>query len=78
MLVFGVENQGGFGWSLLWTLDAGETDPTVWFCDDSEKPIAVAAGLVMHVCEAGDNKFEAWVGATHRSTLDLLADAPVE
>ncbi|MEU1518059.1 hypothetical protein ABZ490_38950 [Streptomyces sp. NPDC005811] len=139
MLVFGVENQGGFVWSLLWTLGGEETDPTVWFCDDSESPIAeqeplsgfllqfslfeaamradylalprnleltaqqvdqlterldpvplrpfwpwsptrfyVAPGLVMHVCEAGDSKFEAWAGATHRSALALLADATVE
>ncbi|WP_329541949.1 hypothetical protein [Streptomyces sp. NBC_01358] len=139
MLVFGVENQGGFVWSLLWTLGSGETDPTVWFCDDSKRPIAeqeplsgfllqfslfeaamgadylalprsleltahqvdqltnrlepvplrpfwpwgptrfyVAPGLIMHVCEAGDNKFEAWAGATHRSALALLADATVE
>lgn len=139
MLVFGVENQGCFVWSLSWPLGGGETDPTVWFCDDSEGPIAeqealsgfllqfslfeaamgadylalprsleltahqvgqlterlepvplrpfwpwgltrfyVAPGLVMHVCEAGDNKFEAWAGATHRSALALLADATVE
>ncbi|WP_331733166.1 hypothetical protein OHU34_43760 (plasmid) [Streptomyces sp. NBC_00080] len=139
MLVFGVENQGGFVWSLLWTLGGEETDPTVWFCDDSERPIAeqeplsgfllqfslfeaamgadylalphsleltaqhvdqltarldpvplrtywpwaptrfyVAPGLIMHVCQAGDDKFEAWAGATHRSALSLLADAPIE
>ncbi|MFE1849952.1 hypothetical protein [Streptomyces sp. NPDC059489] len=138
MLVFGVENQGGFVWSLLWMFGDGETDPTVWFCDDNERPIAeqeplsgfllqfslfeaamgadylalprlgltaqqvdqltkqldpvplrpfwpwaptrfyVAPGLIMHVCEAGENKFEAWAGATHRSVLALLADATVE
>jgi hypothetical protein len=38
----------------------------------------VAPGLIMHVCEAGDDKFEAWAGATHRSVLALLADATVE
>jgi hypothetical protein len=40
--------------------------------------VYVAPGLIMHVCEAGDNKFEAWAGATHRSALALLADATVE
>ncbi|MCX4738568.1 hypothetical protein [Streptomyces antibioticus] len=40
MLVFGAENQGGFVWSLLWTLGEEETDPTVWFCEDGEGPIA--------------------------------------
>ncbi|MEW2372544.1 hypothetical protein AB0940_24705 [Streptomyces sp. NPDC006656] len=40
MLVFGVENQGGFFWSLLWTLDEPEADPTVWFREFDEEPIA--------------------------------------
>ncbi|MFF2579841.1 hypothetical protein [Streptomyces goshikiensis] len=40
MLVFGVENQGGFFWSLLWTLDGAEADPTVWFREFDEEPIA--------------------------------------
>lgn len=40
MLVFGEENQGGFFWSLLWTLDGPETDPAVWFCEYDEPPIA--------------------------------------
>ncbi|MER5757820.1 hypothetical protein [Streptomyces sp. NPDC002082] len=40
MLVFGVENQGGFFWSLLWTLDGPEADPTVWFREFDEEPIA--------------------------------------
>ncbi|WP_285530006.1 hypothetical protein [Streptomyces lavendulae] len=40
MLVFAVENQGGFFWSLLWTLDGPEADPTVWFREFDEEPIA--------------------------------------
>ncbi|MCX5192493.1 hypothetical protein OOK31_01075 [Streptomyces sp. NBC_00249] len=40
MLVFGVENQGGFFWSLLWTLDGPEADPTVWFREPGEPPVA--------------------------------------
>ncbi|MEU1032193.1 hypothetical protein ABZ402_26375 [Streptomyces mirabilis] len=40
MLVFGEENQGGFFWSLLWTLDGPEADPTVWFREYDEPPIA--------------------------------------
>lgn len=138
MLVFGEENQGGFYWSLLWTLDDPEVDPTVWFREYDEPPIAeqeplsgfliqfslyeasmgadyvawadhltarqvdrltegllsvplrpfwpwapthfyVAPGLVLHVSDGGsDNGFSAWAGATHRSALAPLADAPVE
>ncbi|MFE5208790.1 hypothetical protein [Streptomyces sp. NPDC056600] len=139
MLVFGVENQGGFTWSLWWPLHQGERDPIVWFLDDTETPIAeqeplsgfllqfslfeasmgadylalprsqqltaqkvdqlteqllpvplrpfwpwaptrfyVAPGLVLHVCEVDGGKFEAWAGATHRTALAPLADAPVE
>ncbi|MFF5298691.1 hypothetical protein ACFY5F_04955 [Streptomyces sp. NPDC013161] len=40
MLVFGEENQGGFFWSLLWTLDGPEADPTVWFREYDEPPTA--------------------------------------
>ncbi|MEU1160375.1 hypothetical protein ABZ372_05980 [Streptomyces sp. NPDC005921] len=40
MLVFGEENQGGFFWSLLWTLDGPEADPTVWFREYDEPAIA--------------------------------------
>lgn len=40
MLVFGEENQGGFFWSLLWTLGGPEADPTVWFREYDEPPIA--------------------------------------
>ncbi|WP_404962497.1 hypothetical protein [Streptomyces sp. 147326] len=40
MLVFGVENQGGFFWSLLGTHDGPEADPTVWFRVFDEEPIA--------------------------------------
>jgi hypothetical protein len=138
MLVFGEENQGGFFWSLLWTLDGPEADPTVWFREYDEPPIAeqeplsgfliqfslyeasmgadyvalscqltaqqvdrlterllpvplrpfwpgaptrfyVAPGLVLHVSDGGgDNGFSAWAGATHRSALAPLADAPIE
>ena len=138
MLVFGEENQGGFFWSLLWTLDGPEADPTVWFREYDEPPIAeqeplsgflmqfslheasmgadhvalarrltaeqvdqlterlrpvplrhfrpgaptrfyVAPGLVLHVSDEGDdNGFSAWAGATHRSALAPLEDAPIE
>ncbi|MFE5140675.1 hypothetical protein ACFRDV_23845 [Streptomyces fagopyri] len=40
MLVFGEENQGGFFWSLLWTLDGPDADPIVWFRAYDEPPIA--------------------------------------
>jgi hypothetical protein len=40
MLDIAVENQGCFVWSLLWTLEDDESDPTVWFCEDPEEPVA--------------------------------------
>ncbi|MER6443721.1 hypothetical protein [Streptomyces venezuelae] len=40
MVVFGDEAQGGFFWSLLWTLEEAEADPTVWFREFDEPPIA--------------------------------------
>lgn len=38
-LKFGVENQGCFVWSLLWTLD-DELDSTVWLCEGPKEPVA--------------------------------------
>lgn len=40
LLVFGVENQGSFFWGLLWTLDDPVCDPTVWFREFDDVPVA--------------------------------------
>lgn len=40
MLVLGEENQGGFYWSVPWTLEGAEADPVVWFREYDEPPIA--------------------------------------
>ncbi|MFI2437037.1 hypothetical protein [Streptomyces sp. NPDC018693] len=37
-LVFGVENQGCWTWSIPWQPGATDTDPTVWFEDDHPVP----------------------------------------
>ncbi|MFE7561906.1 hypothetical protein [Kitasatospora sp. NPDC057500] len=37
-LVFGVENQGGWDWSIPWEVDATDTDPTVWI-DEADNPV---------------------------------------
>ncbi|MFK0201763.1 hypothetical protein [Streptomyces lavendulae] len=90
MLVFGVENQGGFFWSLLWTLDGPEADPTVWFREFDEEPTLrpfwpwvptrfyVAPGLVVHVSSEDGEAFDVRAGASHRSALAPLADLPVD
>ncbi|MFE4256538.1 hypothetical protein ACFRU3_45415 [Streptomyces sp. NPDC056910] len=61
MLVFGVENQGGFLWSLLWTLDGPEADPTVWFREFDEEPIAEQEPLSGFLIQF--SLFEASMGA---------------
>ncbi|WP_431961252.1 hypothetical protein [Actinacidiphila sp. bgisy160] len=40
MRVIGVENQGGFRWSTLWTPGEPEDDPTVWHRVHDEPPVA--------------------------------------
>ncbi|MFD7684539.1 hypothetical protein [Streptomyces sp. NPDC060187] len=61
MLVFGEENQGGFYWSLLWTLDGPEADPTVWFREYGEPPIAEQEPLSGFLIQF--SLFEAAMGA---------------
>lgn len=68
MLVFGVENQGGFFWSLLWTLEGPEADPTVWFREFDEEQIAEQEPLSGFLIQF--SLFEASMGA------DYLAPAP--
>ncbi|MFE7860203.1 hypothetical protein [Streptomyces sp. NPDC057403] len=63
MLVFGVENQGGFFWSLLWTLERPEADPTVWFREFDEEPIAEQEPLSGFLIQF--SLFEASMGADY-------------
>lgn len=65
MLVFGVENQGGFFWSLLWTLDGPEADPTVWFREFDEEPIAEQEPLSGFLIQF--SLFEASMSADYRA-----------
>ncbi|GGN96231.1 hypothetical protein GCM10011579_097460 [Streptomyces albiflavescens] len=78
MLIFGEEDQGGFFWSLLWTLDGLEADPTVWFLEYDEPPIAeqeplsgflIQFSLYEAAMGADYNSFSAWAGATHLGAL---------
>jgi hypothetical protein len=53
MLDIAVENQGCFVWSLLWTLEDDESDPTVWFCEEPEEPVAeqeALSGFLLQYC----------------------------
>ncbi|MFH9575594.1 hypothetical protein ACH4MG_34280 [Streptomyces sp. NPDC017454] len=63
MLVFGAENQGGFFWSLLWTLDGPEADPTVWFREFDEEPAAEQEPLSGFLIQF--SLFEASMGADY-------------
>ncbi|MFD8754634.1 hypothetical protein ACFV0O_27160 [Kitasatospora sp. NPDC059577] len=37
-LVFAVENQGGWEWSIPWDVDASNTDPAVWI-NETDRPV---------------------------------------
>ncbi|MFI1355252.1 hypothetical protein ACH4TV_17025 [Streptomyces sp. NPDC020898] len=76
MLVFGVENQGGFFWSLLWTLDGLETDPTVWFREFDEEPTAEQEQLSGFLIQF--SLFEASMGADYLAMSLRLAAPQVE
>ncbi|MFE2274155.1 hypothetical protein ACFXB4_33640 [Streptomyces lavendulae] len=73
MLVFGVENQGGFFWSLLWTLDGPEADPTVWFREFDEEPIAEQEPLSGFLIQF--SLFEAVMSAEYRALPRRLTAA---
>ncbi|MGW2988153.1 hypothetical protein [Streptomyces goshikiensis] len=75
MLVFGVENQGGFLWSLLWTLDGPEADPTVWFREFDEEPIAEQEPLSGFLIQF--SLFEASMGADYLALPRRLTAAQV-
>ncbi len=73
MLVFGEENQGGFFWSLLWTLDNPEADPTVWFSEDDQSAIAEQEPLSGFLIQF--SLFEASMGADYVAlSLRLTAE----
>lgn len=73
MLVFGEENQGGFFWSLLWTLDNPEADPTVWFSEDDQPAIAEQEPLSGFLIQF--SLFEASMGADYVAlSLRLTAE----
>ncbi|MEU8777180.1 hypothetical protein [Streptomyces sp. NPDC048606] len=80
MIVFGVENQGGFFWSLLWTLDAPDlapdVDPTVWFRCHDEPPIAEREPLSGFLLQFA--LYEASMGAAHLALARGLTRAEVE
>jgi hypothetical protein len=53
LLVFGVENQGGFTWGLRWPLGDPAADPTVWFREFDEPPTAEQeplSGFLIQYC----------------------------
>ncbi|MFJ8055379.1 hypothetical protein [Streptomyces sp. NPDC096142] len=72
MLVFGEENQGGFFWSLLWTLDGPEADPTVWFREYDEPPIAEQEPLSGFLIQF--SLFEASMGAEYVALCDEVTE----
>lgn len=81
MLVFGEENQRCFFWSLLWTLDGPEADPTVWFREDDQPAIAEQEPLSGFLIQF--SLFEASIGADYVASscrftaeqVDRLAEA---
>ncbi|MCZ4126060.1 hypothetical protein [Streptomyces sp. H39-S7] len=75
MLVFGVESQGGFFWSLLWTLDPPEADPTVWFREFDEEPIVEQEPLSGFLIQF--SLFEASMSADYRALPRRLTAAQV-
>ncbi|MCK8679352.1 hypothetical protein [Streptomyces lichenis] len=75
-LVFGVENQGGFFWSLLWTTEDAESDPTVWFREYDEEPVAEQEPLSGFLLQF--SLFEASLGADYLALPRRLGAAQVE
>ncbi|MGD1225800.1 hypothetical protein AB9Q10_46140 [Streptomyces krungchingensis] len=76
MLVFGEENQGGFFWSLLWTLDGPEADPTVWFLEYDEPPIAEQEPLSGFLIQF--SLYEASMGADYVALSSQLSAQQVD
>ncbi|MEU6442627.1 hypothetical protein [Streptomyces sp. NPDC047046] len=76
MLVFGVENQGGFSWELLWTAEVPEADPTVWFRALGAEPIAEREPLSGFLIQF--SLFEACMGADYLALPRQLSAPQVE
>ncbi|KAF5994043.1 hypothetical protein [Streptomyces sp. WAC00263] len=76
MLVFGLENQGGFFWSLLWTLDGPDADPTVWFREYDEPPIAEQEPLSGFLMQF--SLYEASMGAEYVALCDQVTEQQLD
>lgn len=76
MLVFGEENQGGFFWSVLWTLDGPATDPTVWFREYDEPPISEQEPLSGFLIQF--SLYEAAMGADYVALTGRLTAQQVD
>ncbi|MEU9447647.1 hypothetical protein [Streptomyces sp. NPDC048277] len=76
MLLFGEENQGGFFWSLLWTLDGPEADPTVWFREYDEPPIAEQEPLSGFLIQF--SLYEASMGADYVALCDQVTEQQLD
>ncbi|MER6847015.1 hypothetical protein AB0A81_26410 [Streptomyces flaveolus] len=75
LLVFGAENQGSFYWGLPWTLDEPEDDPTVWFREFDETPIAEQEPLSGFLLQF--SLFEAAMSADYVGHAHSLSDRQV-
>ncbi|MFC5200237.1 hypothetical protein [Streptomyces kaempferi] len=76
MLIFGEENQGGFFWSLSWTLDGPEADPAVWFREYDEPPIAEQEPLSGFLIQF--SLYEAAMGAAYVALSGRLTAEQVD
>ncbi|WP_377267577.1 hypothetical protein [Peterkaempfera sp. SMS 1(5)a] len=76
MRVFGVENQGGFYWSLRWEFDEPEPDPTVWFRESDEPAIAEQEPLSGFLIQF--SLYEASMGADYRAHTNAITAEQVE
>ncbi|WP_431959113.1 hypothetical protein [Actinacidiphila sp. bgisy160] len=76
MRVFGVENQGCFYWSLLWSLGEPEGDPTVWYREDAEPPIAELEPLSGFLVQF--SLFEASMGADYKALSREISGEQVQ
>ncbi|MEU1619192.1 hypothetical protein ABZ479_18095 [Streptomyces sp. NPDC005722] len=76
MRVIGVENQGGFHWSTLWTPGESEDDPTVWHRVDDEPPTAENEPLSGFLLQF--SLYEAAMGADYVALAHGITGAEVE
>lgn len=76
MRVFGVENQGCFSWSLRWEFDEPEPDPTVWFRETDEPPVAEQEPLSGFLIQF--SLYEASMGADYGAHTNAITAEQVE